>query len=175
MPVDTTINLYDEQLIIDCFCATSCSCSSKYSWFFSKIFIYRGQVALIYPNNDPISFLCAFYGCLTAGVVPVPIEVPISKRVRTYYVSVPSHLRHLFTSWEIFSGEREKGRRNMIRKVKGRRNMIRKREIKKEWCYEISRFDSGMRQKCSCLREWFDGIVDDAVYVCQYLSTNMWM
>ena len=41
------------------------------------------QVALVYPNNDPISFICAFYGCLTAGVVPVPIEVPLSKRVST--------------------------------------------------------------------------------------------
>ena len=39
------------------------------------------RVALVYPNNDPISFMCAFYGCLTAGVVPVPIEVPTSKRV----------------------------------------------------------------------------------------------
>lgn len=38
------------------------------------------RVALVYPNNDPLSFMCAFYGCLTAGVVPVPIEVPTSKR-----------------------------------------------------------------------------------------------
>ena len=38
------------------------------------------RVALVYPNNDPISFLVAFYGCLTAGVVPVPIEVPLTKR-----------------------------------------------------------------------------------------------
>jgi len=39
------------------------------------------QVALVFPNNEPISFICAFYGCLTAGVVPVPIEVPLMKRV----------------------------------------------------------------------------------------------
>ena len=39
------------------------------------------QVALVYPNNEPISFISAFYGCLTAGVVPVPIEVPLMKRV----------------------------------------------------------------------------------------------
>lgn len=38
------------------------------------------RVALVYPNNDPISFLCAFYGCLTAGLVPVPIEVPLTRR-----------------------------------------------------------------------------------------------
>lgn len=35
------------------------------------------RVALVYPNNDPINFLCAFYGCLQAGIVPVPIEVII--------------------------------------------------------------------------------------------------
>lgn len=38
------------------------------------------RVALVYPNNDPINFMCAFYGCLQAGVVPVPIEVPLSRR-----------------------------------------------------------------------------------------------
>lgn len=39
------------------------------------------RVALVYPNNDPINFMCAFYGCLFAGVVPVPIEVPLTRRV----------------------------------------------------------------------------------------------
>ncbi|XP_069108520.1 disco-interacting protein 2 homolog C-like isoform X4 [Argopecten irradians] len=38
------------------------------------------RVALVYPNNDPISFSCGFYGCLLAGVVPVPVEVPSSRR-----------------------------------------------------------------------------------------------
>lgn len=38
------------------------------------------RVALVYPNNDPINFLCAFYGCLQAGIVPVPIEVPLTRR-----------------------------------------------------------------------------------------------
>ncbi|XP_034255252.1 disco-interacting protein 2 isoform X3 [Thrips palmi] len=38
------------------------------------------RVALIYPNNDPINFMCSFYGCLQAGMVPVPIEVPITRR-----------------------------------------------------------------------------------------------
>lgn len=38
------------------------------------------RVALVYPNNDPISFICAFYGCVMAGVVPVPVEVPLNKR-----------------------------------------------------------------------------------------------
>ncbi|XP_066148152.1 disco-interacting protein 2 homolog A isoform X5 [Euwallacea fornicatus] len=38
------------------------------------------RVALVYPNNDPINFLCAYYGCVQAGIVPVPIEVPITRR-----------------------------------------------------------------------------------------------
>ncbi|XP_073975314.1 disco-interacting protein 2 isoform X12 [Rhodnius prolixus] len=38
------------------------------------------RIALVYPNNDPINFMCAFYGCMFAGVVPVPIEVPITRR-----------------------------------------------------------------------------------------------
>lgn len=38
------------------------------------------RVALVYPNNDAIGFMCAFYGCLEAGVVPVPIEVPLTRR-----------------------------------------------------------------------------------------------
>ena len=44
----------------------------------------------MYPNNDPISFICAFYGCVLAGVVPVPVEVPLSKRVGVAHVSIPS-------------------------------------------------------------------------------------
>ena len=39
------------------------------------------RIALVYPNNDPINFMCAFYGCLFAGIVPVPIEVPLTRRV----------------------------------------------------------------------------------------------
>lgn len=38
-------------------------------------------VALVYPNNDPLSYLTAFYGCLLAGIVPISVEVPTSKRV----------------------------------------------------------------------------------------------
>ena len=43
--------------------------------------------------------MCAFYGCLAAGVVPVPIEVPLTKRVRKLlqcYIVVNSEYR--FTS-----------------------------------------------------------------------------
>jgi len=38
------------------------------------------RIALVYPNNDPLNMICAFYGCVMAGVVPVPIEVPITRR-----------------------------------------------------------------------------------------------
>ena len=37
-------------------------------------------MALVYPNNDPLGFMCAFYGCIMAGIVPVPIEVPLTRR-----------------------------------------------------------------------------------------------
>lgn len=37
------------------------------------------RLALVYPNEDPISFVIAFYGCLMAGIVAVPIEVPNSR------------------------------------------------------------------------------------------------
>ncbi|KAK7945376.1 hypothetical protein WMY93_001104 [Mugilogobius chulae] len=38
------------------------------------------RVALVYPNNDPAAFITAFYGCVLAEVVPVPIEVPLSRK-----------------------------------------------------------------------------------------------
>lgn len=37
------------------------------------------RIALVYPNEDAISFICAFYGCLMAGIVAVPIGVPANK------------------------------------------------------------------------------------------------
>uniref|UniRef100_A0A8C4II57 Disco interacting C n=1 Tax=Dicentrarchus labrax TaxID=13489 RepID=A0A8C4II57_DICLA len=38
------------------------------------------RVALVFPNNDPAAFMTAFYGCLLAEVVPVPIEVPLTRK-----------------------------------------------------------------------------------------------
>uniref|UniRef100_A0A3B5MQK9 Disco interacting protein 2 homolog C n=1 Tax=Xiphophorus couchianus TaxID=32473 RepID=A0A3B5MQK9_9TELE len=38
------------------------------------------RVALVFPNNDPGAFMTAFYGCLLAEVVPVPIEVPLTRK-----------------------------------------------------------------------------------------------
>lgn len=35
----------------------------------------------MYPNNDPVMFMVAFYGCLLAEVIPVPIEVPLTRKV----------------------------------------------------------------------------------------------
>lgn len=37
------------------------------------------RVALVFPNNDPLNFMCTFYGCIMAGLVPVPIEVRETK------------------------------------------------------------------------------------------------
>ena len=48
----------------------------------SRPFASFVQVALVYSSNDPISFICAFYGCLLAGIVPLPIDVPLARRVR---------------------------------------------------------------------------------------------
>uniref|UniRef100_A0A8C0JFF5 Disco interacting B n=1 Tax=Chelonoidis abingdonii TaxID=106734 RepID=A0A8C0JFF5_CHEAB len=38
------------------------------------------RVALVFPNNDPVMFMVAFYGCLLAEVIPVPIEVPLTRK-----------------------------------------------------------------------------------------------
>ncbi|MGH0125587.1 UNVERIFIED_CONTAM: hypothetical protein FKN15_008151 [Acipenser sinensis] len=38
------------------------------------------RVALVFPNNDPAAFMVAFYGCLLAEIVPVPIEVPLTRK-----------------------------------------------------------------------------------------------
>ncbi|XP_071502851.1 disco-interacting protein 2 homolog C-like [Diadema antillarum] len=38
------------------------------------------RVALVYPNSDPAAFMCAFYGCLFAGIVPVAIDVPVTRK-----------------------------------------------------------------------------------------------
>ncbi|XP_051715470.1 disco-interacting protein 2 homolog A isoform X4 [Oryctolagus cuniculus] len=38
------------------------------------------RVALVFPNSDPVMFLAAFYGCLLAELVPVPVEVPLTRK-----------------------------------------------------------------------------------------------
>lgn len=35
-------------------------------------------VALVYPNSDPLNFITAWYGCMFRGLVPLPIELPLS-------------------------------------------------------------------------------------------------
>ncbi|KAG5274410.1 hypothetical protein AALO_G00135840 [Alosa alosa] len=40
----------------------------------------KDRVALVYPNSDPGMFWVAFYGCLLAELIPVPIEVPLSRK-----------------------------------------------------------------------------------------------
>uniref|UniRef100_T1GIU0 AMP-dependent synthetase/ligase domain-containing protein n=1 Tax=Megaselia scalaris TaxID=36166 RepID=T1GIU0_MEGSC len=36
------------------------------------------RVALVYPNSDPLSFITAWYGCMFRGLIPLPIELPLS-------------------------------------------------------------------------------------------------
>lgn len=64
------------------------------------------RVALVYPNTEPLDFLAAFYGCLLAGVVPVPIEVPLTKRVSIFvsfrfysFISGRGYSTIRFSSW----------------------------------------------------------------------------
>lgn len=38
------------------------------------------RVALVFPNSDPVMFMVAFYGCFLAELVPVPIEVPLTRK-----------------------------------------------------------------------------------------------
>ncbi|XP_026897142.1 disco-interacting protein 2 homolog A isoform X7 [Acinonyx jubatus] len=38
------------------------------------------RVALVFPNSDPVMFMVGFYGCLLAELVPVPIEVPLTRK-----------------------------------------------------------------------------------------------
>lgn len=35
----------------------------------------------MFPNSDPVMFMVAFYGCLLAELVPVPVEVPLTRKV----------------------------------------------------------------------------------------------
>ena len=38
------------------------------------------RVALVFPNNDPIGFTVSFCACLMAGLVALPIDVPLARR-----------------------------------------------------------------------------------------------
>ena len=39
----------------------------------------------MYHVDDPINFMTSFYGCLIAGIIPVPIEPPASKDVSSFF------------------------------------------------------------------------------------------
>lgn len=41
----------------------------------------------MYQVDDPINFMTSFYGCLIAGIIPVPIEPPASKDVSSFLVT----------------------------------------------------------------------------------------
>ena len=38
------------------------------------------RVALVFPNNDPIGFTVSFCACVMAGLVALPIDVPLARR-----------------------------------------------------------------------------------------------
>lgn len=38
----------------------------------------------MYSPDDIVGFACAFFGCLFAGIVPVPIHPPIQKDVSSF-------------------------------------------------------------------------------------------
>lgn len=66
------------------------------------------RIALVFPNSDPFGFMCSFYGCLMAGVVPVPIEVPITKRdagsTQIGFLLGSCSVRYALTSESCFKG-----------------------------------------------------------------------
>ncbi|CAF0872512.1 unnamed protein product [Brachionus calyciflorus] len=42
------------------------------------------RVALVFPNNDPIGFVISFCACVLAGLVAIPIDVPLARRDAGY-------------------------------------------------------------------------------------------
>lgn len=38
------------------------------------------RIALVFPNNDPVGFTISFCACLMAGLVALPIDVPLARR-----------------------------------------------------------------------------------------------
>ena len=38
------------------------------------------RVALVFPNTDPLGFAVAFCACLLAGLVALPLDVPLARR-----------------------------------------------------------------------------------------------
>lgn len=45
----------------------------------------------MFPNSDPVMFMVAFYGCFLAELVPVPIEVPLTRKVVGPGPARPAH------------------------------------------------------------------------------------
>ena len=65
----------------------------------------------MYNRTDPASFVCAFFGCVFAAIVPVAVEPPATKDVscihgNTVYLLVVCHYRilvelRLVSCWEV--------------------------------------------------------------------------
>ena len=47
------------------------------------------RVALIYPSQEPGAFAAAFFACLFANLVPVPVEAPMSNMVGPIFYMIP--------------------------------------------------------------------------------------
>ena len=47
----------------------------------SEVTLKQGdRVALVFTNTDPIGFIVSFCACLMAGLVALPIDVPLARR-----------------------------------------------------------------------------------------------
>ena len=66
-------------------------------WFSNNFEYFCLQVALVYQVDDPINFMTSFYGCLIAGIIPVPIEPPASKDVSNIIIQYEQHIFITFT------------------------------------------------------------------------------
>ncbi|KAF2984038.1 hypothetical protein EK904_008078, partial [Melospiza melodia maxima] len=67
------------------------------------------RVTLVFPNNDPAAFMVAFYGCLLAEVVPVPIEVPLTRKILGQDGTTRNRQKVRITSYEVWETETEGG------------------------------------------------------------------
>lgn len=70
----------------------------------------------MFPNSDPVMFTVAFYGCLLAELVPVPIEVPLTRKVAAAArlgvqgCQGPPCTRHVPSPWAPSGGGGQVGR-----------------------------------------------------------------
>ena len=56
----------------------------------------------MYHVDDPINFMTSFYGCLIAGIIPVPIEPPASKDVSFWLPAVIHLFICVVCCWKLY-------------------------------------------------------------------------